>query len=118
MQAVDAGMAEDPDSSWGCSSWGRAHRRQYLKAPAPGRLAPVKAATESCCGGTNATGRRRLHPEGTSRSRHHRSEATAGGRQPEATAGRRQQPPQDLVGGVFSATAATSRRRHHCQGKF
>ena len=50
MQEVDDGMAEDPDSSWGCSSWGQAHWRRHLEAPAPGRSAPVEAATKSCCG--------------------------------------------------------------------
>ena len=50
MREVDDGMAEDPDSSWGCSSWGQAHRRRHLEAPAPGHSAPAEAATKSCCG--------------------------------------------------------------------
>ena len=116
MRAVDAGMAQDPDSSWRCSSWDRAHRWHHLEASAPDSSAPIEAATESCCGGTDDTSRRRLHPEGTStcrlhpegtsRSHHHRSEATAAGGRPEATAGRRR---HKLLLGCLQ------RNRHHKQ---
>ena len=36
-------MAEDPNSSWGCSSWGQAHRRRHLETPSPDRSAPAEA---------------------------------------------------------------------------